>query len=180
MSNPNIAQRPYRLTAYDPEWPQLFTKYADQVRSVLGEHLLEIHHFGSTSIPGMFAKPNIDMYALVDSLENARQHKTELEKLSFTSRGDYSGIGEEYFTLDNHDGERIASLHIFEGSSDVFDDYKNFHDYLIANEHERERYIQFKKELYEKFKDDYPSYDAGKKQLIDELRANAKVWAQSR
>lgn len=176
MSNPKIKKRPYRLVEYDPEWPKQFERYASQIRSILKNDVLEIHHFGSTSIPGMFAKPNIDIYALVSSLEVVRQHKSMFEREGFTSRGDYSNIGEEYFTVDTAHGERIASLHVFEGSPQVFDDYRIFKDYLVTHKNEKERYISLKKELYEKYADDYSSYDAGKKHLIEELKEKAQQW----
>jgi GrpB-like predicted nucleotidyltransferase (UPF0157 family) len=179
MSNPNIGKRPYKLVDYDPEWPKQFERYARQMRAILDDDLLEIHHFGSTAIPGMFAKPNIDVYALATSLEAVRQHSEQFEELGFVSRGDYSNIGEEYFTLDTPEGERIASIHIFEGSPAVFDDYKSFKDYLLTHDDERQRYITLKQELYAKYKDDYPAYDAGKKQLIDELKASAQKWAKT-
>ncbi len=178
MSNPNIGQRPYQLVEYDPEWPKLFEAYSNQIKGILGNDLLEIHHLGSTSIPGMFAKPNIDIYALASSLDTVRSHKDGFEEAGFASRGDYSNIGEEYFTLDTPEGERIASVHIFEGSPEVFEDYKNFRDYLIANDSERQRYIDLKRKLYDQYKDDYPSYDAGKKQLIDELKQKTRTWAR--
>lgn len=178
MSNSNIGKRPYRLVEYDPAWPKQFETYAKQIKSILGDDLLEIHHFGSTSIPGMFAKPNIDIYALATSLESVRKRSEQFEKLKFVARGDYSNIGEEYFTLDTPEGERIASVHVFEGSPKVIESYKNFRDYLITREDELERYITLKRELYSKFKDDYPAYDSGKEQLIDELKSRAAQWAR--
>lgn len=176
----NITSRPYRVVEYDPEWKELFKKYAEQIKSVFGTNLVEIHHFGSTSIPGMFAKPNIDMYALVKSLDEVRAQYDAMCSLGFSCRGDYSNIGEEYFTLDTHEGERIASVHVFEGSNERFKDYRNFRNYLIANDSERERYIALKRDLYEKYKNDYPKYDAGKKELIDELREKANTWAEEK
>ena len=178
--NPNIKQRPYRVVDYDPTWPELFKKYSEQVRQALGANLLEIHHFGSTSIPGMFAKPNIDIYALVKSLDGVRDSYDAMRSAGFTSRGDYSSIGEEYFTLDTAEGERVASIHVFEGSDEIFNNYRNFRDYLTENPQERDRYIELKKELYKKFKNDYPSYDAGKRHLIEELKAKANQWAETR
>ncbi len=178
--NPNIHQRPYTLTEYDPSWPKIFEAYAKQVRNILGDNLIEIHHFGSTSIPGMFGKPNIDMYALVASFPQLREKIPQLKAAGFASRGDYSNIGEEYFTIDNPDGERVASLHIFEGDDGVLEDYRNFRDYLTQNNDAKNRYIALKRDLYARYRDDYPAYDAGKKQLIDQLKAEANAWAKQR
>lgn len=177
-TNPSIKNRPFRVVEYDPNWPKLFAKYSKKVRPILGKNLLEIHHLGSTSIPGMFAKPNIDMYALVKSLAKVRTKYKAMKSIKFTGRGDYSNIGEEYFTLDTPNGERIASLHIFEKNNARFKGYKNFRNYLMAHGKERERYISLKRQLYKKYKDNYPQYDAGKKKLISELRKKANEWAK--
>lgn len=176
--NPNINQRPYSVREYDPDWPELFKKYARDIKQALGDHILEIHHLGSTSIPGMFAKPNIDIYVLVTSLQAVRDWKDRMAAAGFTPRGDYSHIGEEYFTLDKPSGERIASIHIFEGNDEVFRPYKNFRDYLISHPAEKERYIARKKELYAQFADNYPAYDEGKQTLIRELIEKANAWAK--
>jgi GrpB-like predicted nucleotidyltransferase (UPF0157 family) len=175
--NPNIYSRPYTLVDYDVEWPKQFKKYSAEIQTILGDDLLEIHHFGSTSIPGMFAKTNIDIYALAKSLDAVRAQTDKMEAAGFTSRGDYSNIGEEYFTVDRPDGERIASIHIFEGSNEVFTSYANFRDYLISHSADRNRYIALKKALYKKYPDNYPAYDEGKRDTIDDIKAKAKAWA---
>jgi GrpB-like predicted nucleotidyltransferase (UPF0157 family) len=175
--NPKIHPRPYTLVDYDAAWPKLFKKYTAEIQIILGDDLLEIHHFGSTSIPGMFAKPNIDIYALARSLDAIRSRSDEMEAAGFTPRGDYSSIGEEYFTIDKPDGKRIASIHIFEGSNEVFTSYANFRDYLISNSADRNRYIALKKALYKEYPDDYPAYDEGKKETIDDIKAKANEWA---
>ncbi len=177
IHNPNINKRPYRVVDYDPDWPKLFAQYSDTIRQIFGDAVLEIHHFGSTSIPGMFAKPNIDIYVLVSTLDAIRGHKQQMEAAGFATRGDYSGIGEEYFTLDKPDGERIASIHVFEGTDEVFTPYKNLKDYLISHDEEKNRYIALKKDLYQKFADDYPAYDSGKEALLKEIIAKANAWA---
>lgn len=178
--NPNIHKRPYSVKPYDPEWPRLFERYANTIKNILDNRILEIHHFGSTSIPGMNAKPNIDIYILATSLDDVRKYENQMAAAGFAPRGDYSGIGEEYFTLDKPDGERIASIHIFEGSNAVFEPYKNFRDYLISHPAEKDRYIARKKELYAQFADNYPAYDEGKHTLIKELIEKANAWANQR
>jgi len=179
MSNANIHNRPFKVIEYDHSWPTQYQQYAGTIKGILGDNLTEIHHLGSTSIPGMFAKPNIDIYAAVASFDVLRGSYDKMKAAGFTPRGDYSHIGEEYFTVDHQDGERIASVHIFEGGSQKITDYKLFHDYLISNEVDRNRYIALKRELYDKYKDDYPAYDSGKRTLIDEIKSKAKNWANN-
>ena len=173
---PGSKNRPYEVVEYDNNWPLLYEQYAQKIKSIFGEELLEIHHFGSTSIPGMFAKPNIDIYVVVKDLARIKELYSQMETGGYTYHGDYCKIGEEYFTLDTELGERIASIHVFD-SPTVTIGYKNFRDYLEEFPEERGRYIALKKELFEKYRDDYRSYDSGKKELIDELKAKANEWA---
>src|SRR5579872_1206040 len=56
---------PIRLVDYDPEWPRLFQREADRIRGVLGDRALRIEHVGSTSVPGLAAKPIIDIILVV-------------------------------------------------------------------------------------------------------------------
>lgn len=180
MTNDNIHHRPYQVNEYNDNWPKLYRKYALLIQSVLGDNLIEIHHLGSTSIPGMFAKPNIDIYAAVSSLAELRVAVDKLQKVGFTPRGDYSHIGEEYYTVDQPDGQRIASIHIFQGHNPVIGQYINFRDYLVTHRADRESYIALKRELYDRYRDDYPAYDKGKQALIDAIKAKARLWASGR
>ena len=59
----------YSFTVYSPEWPIEFEREATRLRSILGDEIVEIHHIGSTSVPGLDAKPIIDMLPLVHNIE---------------------------------------------------------------------------------------------------------------
>lgn len=178
--NPNVTNRPFSVVEYDPNWPGLYEGYARTIAGIFGDTLLEMYHLGSTSIPGMFAKPNIDIYVLVKNLADVRNKYEQLTQAGFACRGDYSHIGEEYFTIDTISGERIASVHVFEGSGDIFKEYKNFRDYLITHDDVRERYISLKRELYAKFQNDYKKYDEGKQSMLSEIRARANEWVNTK
>jgi len=169
--------RPFTVVEYNPNWPTIYEKYKKLIAGIFGESLAEVVHIGSTSVPGMTGKPNIDICATVTHLKDARKHYSEMKKAGFACHGDYSGINEEYFTIENESGERVVSLHVFAVSSDAVNKYKNFRDYLIEFDDERDKYIKLKRSLYSRYKDDYQKYDTGKKQLIDEIRENATEWA---
>jgi len=68
---PRLAGR-IELADYDPEWPRLFRREADRIRAVLGERVVRLEHVGSTSVPGLAAKPIIDMIAGIRGLDEAR------------------------------------------------------------------------------------------------------------
>jgi GrpB-like predicted nucleotidyltransferase (UPF0157 family) len=67
----------------DPHWPDAFSLSSKEVRAALGANLRAIHHIGSTSIPGMHAKPVIDMLAVVSDLATLDRHAAQFESLGY-------------------------------------------------------------------------------------------------
>jgi len=90
--------RPYRLVEYNPKWKDTFEKHASKLRSIMGQDILEIYHVGSTSIPGMLAKPNIDVMVVVPNIAKIARYRSTMEAVGYAAHGDYSHISEEYFT----------------------------------------------------------------------------------
>jgi GrpB-like predicted nucleotidyltransferase (UPF0157 family) len=109
-----IKHRPYSITTYNPGWVDQYNQHAAAVSQVMASVNPQIHHIGSTSIPGMIAKPNIDIMVVVPDLPAIKQFYEPMTQAGYTPRGDYSHIQEEYFTEDQPDGERTASIHVFE------------------------------------------------------------------
>ena len=72
------------VTPYNPDWPAMFEAEAAKIREALGDNCLAIHHIGSTSVPGLAAKPKIDIIAVVDDPANAigsfREHRFSIPR----------------------------------------------------------------------------------------------------
>ncbi|MDD5043269.1 MAG: GrpB family protein [Patescibacteria group bacterium] len=166
--------RPYWLVKYDPIWPRQFAEKKKLILDVLGNEVLAIHHIGSTSIPGMVAKPQIDILVVVKDLRKVHEKATKMADWGFIPRGDYTGIGEEYFTEDDAEGERLTSVHILPEGHPEIKNILAFRDYLLENKKDRELYSAAKKELYRKYADNYPKYGAGKKTIITEICKRVK------
>lgn len=175
-----IPHRPYSITEYDPQWVDRFNEHAKRIKGIMGRVALEIHHIGSTSIPGMVAKPNIDIEVVVPSLEAARRLSKKMTMAGYTSRGDYSKIGEEYFTEDAENGERLASIHVFPVGHPDIQTQLDFRDYIRSHEKDRELYKATKWRLYLQYKDNYGAYDSGKQDVIEAIKMRARNWAKSR
>lgn len=171
--------RPYRIEEFTPDWKSRFNDHAAKIREVLGEEVLAIDHVGSTSIPGMIAKPNIDIMVTVPDIARIVDFRKKMEALGYISHGDYSNINEEYFTEDLPTGERVTSIHIFQKGNPEIKRHIDFRDYLTANEEARNRYINKKNELYVKYHDHYRAYDNGKHEVIEQLNHEAAAWAVS-
>jgi len=165
--------RPYQLAEYDPTWPQQFEVKKKLILEVLGQNVLDIYHIGSTSIPGMIAKPQIDIMVVVSDLQLVQDKTAEMTKHGFTPRGNYTGIGEEYFTEDDKNQQRLSSIHVLPVGHPQIDEILIFRNHLLNNKEDRELYISVKRDLYKKYADNYHEYDIGKKNIITEIKNRA-------
>ena len=100
------------FTPYSPNWPKIYASIAAEVTGTLGDNLLAIHHIGSTSVPGLAAKPTIDIIAEV---RNGMQTIQPLEQLDFQYKGEYNLPMRFFFVYRGlrFDNAKV-NLHIFE------------------------------------------------------------------
>ncbi len=153
---------------YDPQWEVKFQKEAVCIRQILGENCKEIHHIGSTSVPGLAAKPVIDIMPVVHSLERVDAAAEEFEKIGYEYLGEFGIPGRRY--LRKGGDERTHQIHIFQET-----DQKNIHrhlavrDYLRDHEESRRAYAKLKRELALKYPYDIEGYCDGKEEFVREL-----------
>ncbi len=173
--------RDFILSEYDPSWVEIFKIKEKVLRSILGDEIVRIHHIGSTSIPGMLAKPQVDLLVEVRDLEAIPKYYGEMETAGFKSMGrKYTRKPDnEYFVVDSADGKRLASIHVYQEGNEEIENLLTFRDYLIENEEARKMYIDMKRDLYVKFRDNYPEYRKGKFEVIEKLKAQAFDWKKS-
>ena len=81
---------------YQSEWASEYVREADQLREVFGARLKQIHHMGSTSVPGLAAKPIIDILPVVDTLEGIEQFDAQMEALGYEAKGEFGMPGRRY------------------------------------------------------------------------------------
>lgn len=169
--------RKFELKEYNPDWVKEFDKKAQILKRIFGDELLEIHHIGSTSIPGMIAKPQIDILIFVQDFSKIKDLYEEMMNSGFTPRGtEYVGTGNEYFTEDAVDGTRLASVHVFQIGQSKSRESLNFRDYLRAHKEDRDLYMSVKKDLYNKYSDNYAKYGSGKTSVIQEINKRVEKW----
>ena len=135
---------PITLVEYDPGWPELFEREANRIRSVLGSKALQIEHVGSTSVPGLCAKPIIDILLVVKNSADEPSYVPALEAAGYRLQ-----IREpEWFEHRMFKGPNTdINLHVFsEGASEI-DRMLRFRDWLRSNESDREKYAQAKRSL---------------------------------
>jgi GrpB-like predicted nucleotidyltransferase (UPF0157 family) len=170
------ANRPYAFGPYDPSWPVQFQEYSKNLREVFGSEIILLEHVGSTSVPGMWAKPQIDIVITVNHFEKIPEYYPDIQARGYKARGDYTSEGEEYFTLDNEEGTRLASVHVLPAGHRWATDLLDVRDYLRAHPKEVEYYSNVKRETNATYPADYTNYYKGKLEAIHTLRERAAKW----
>jgi GrpB-like predicted nucleotidyltransferase (UPF0157 family) len=132
------------LVDYDPAWPGLFEREAERIRTALGERALLVEHTGSTSIPGLAAKPIIDITLAVPDSGDEEAYAPPLEAAGYVLR-----IREpdwhEHRVFKGPDTN--VNLHVFSDGCPEIDRMIRFRDWLRANDADRELYERTKREL---------------------------------
>jgi len=135
-----------KLVAYDPRWPEAFECEAQAIGDASGGCLLELHHIGSTAIPGMIAKPVIDILGIATSLDAVEQHRAEMEAIGYEWRGEWGIPGRRYLKkLCSGRGYSAVQIHIHAAGSEKAAKHLLFRDYLRSHPDEASRYRLLKK-----------------------------------
>jgi GrpB-like predicted nucleotidyltransferase (UPF0157 family) len=166
---------PVILTAYDPEWPRMAASHAERLR-VLGSTLLTVHHIGSTSVPGLAAKPIIDLMPLVTDLADLDRDRRCVEALGYTWHGELGISGRRYCTLTDEAGVRIVQLHFFSAHSPQVERHIAFRDYLRTHPDAASAYEKEKRRARDLHPNDSHAYTDAKDAWIRKTEAKALVW----
>lgn len=173
------ASNPYKIkiVSYDKHWVDLFKDEANRIQQALGECLKEIYHIGSTSIPGMPAKPAIDMMLALDNMDDIPFISEKLTQLDYDSIRRQIIPHVSFFTK-RQDSTIRFHLHLHERGSPQIRRHVNFRDYVIQHRDVAQDYAKLKIQLAARFTNDACSYVSGKDKLVQEIDAKAKLWAE--
>lgn len=159
----------YELVPYSPEWPRWYTREAALLRKIFGPLLLDIQHVGSTAIPGMVAKPQLDILIQVVDITQVDICNDAMVAAGYVAYGDALQQHGRLFSRWNND-VKIVNVHIYQPESPAVRGYIGVRDYLIAHPGEAEKYAALKRELYKKYPHDYLKYRELKDPYIDKLK----------
>jgi GrpB-like predicted nucleotidyltransferase (UPF0157 family) len=172
--------RQVTVVPYDPRWPAAFERAAREVREALGESLLAIHHIGSTSIPGIHAKPIIDMLAVASDLLRVDECAERMRGIGYEAKGEFGIGGRRYFRRDNPAGVRTEHVHAFAAESPHVRRHLAFRDFLRAHAELAQEYSHLKQRLAAAHPFDIEAYMDGKEAFIRQTEAKALEWASRR
>ena len=158
------------LADYDEAWPRLFEREAARIRGALGTKALRIEHVGSTSVPGLAAKPIIDIDLVVADSSDEGAYVPELEAAGYVLR-----IREpDWYEHRCFKGpETNVNLHTFSEGCEEVERNVAFRDWLRTHEDDRELYLSVKRELATHDWKYVQNYADAKSAVVQEILARA-------
>ncbi|WP_409270543.1 GrpB family protein [Neobacillus sp. SCS-31] len=169
--------RKVEVVPYQEGWPESFTtEEAILIEAMEPDHVV-FHHIGSTSVPGLSAKPIIDILAEADALGLFDKAVDALRLAGYESRGENGVPGRRYFIKYDSNGDRRVHLHAFEKNSPQIKRHLAFRDYLRVHPVRAAHYGNVKETGAGLFPSDISSYIAYKEKTVLEIEREALVWA---
>ena len=157
---------------YDPEWPLKYERERKAIAEILDGNGISIYHIGSTSVPGLAAKPIIDMMAVVRSLEKVDDARGKFSELGYEYLGEFGIAGRRYFRKGGD--ERTHQIHIFQADAwNNIERHLAFRYYMRTHEKERTEYAKIKTALAQRFPYDIDGYCDGKDAFVREMEKRA-------
>jgi GrpB-like predicted nucleotidyltransferase (UPF0157 family) len=166
------------VVPYDSGWPHLFRMEAEELAAVLGEDVVTIHHIGSTAIPGIAAKPIVDMLVEVRDIERIDDFNEIMIEKGYLPKGEFGIVGRRFF-IKGSEEQRTHHIHVYGVGHPRVEEHLAFRDYMIAHAEEAEAYSRLKEELAGRYPHDIEGYMAGKDELIQAVIEKARVWRES-
>jgi GrpB-like predicted nucleotidyltransferase (UPF0157 family) len=156
------------IVSYDPNWPLMFESEAKLIKQALGNNCITIHHIGSTSVPGLSAKPIIDMLPVVRDIQEVDKATKAMEALGYEAKGEYGIAFRRYFQKE----KKIRThVHVYQESDSEINRYLKFRDWMSSHADDAENYAKLKKELAAKFPQDIFHYCNGKDAFVASIDA---------
>jgi GrpB-like predicted nucleotidyltransferase (UPF0157 family) len=154
-----------RLLEYDERWPALFAAESGRILAAVPTPPLALEHVGSTSVPGLCAKPVLDILAGHPTSVPALAFVAPLERAGYEHRGDAGIIGHQFFRRGQ---PRAYHIHLVEQGGRLWREYLAFRDYLRSDSRAAAQYAELKRGLAARHPRDRESYISGKSQFVVE------------
>jgi GrpB-like predicted nucleotidyltransferase (UPF0157 family) len=164
------------IVDYDPAWPGLYEEESARVREAAAGLLLAVEHVGSTAVPGLAAKPIVDLMAGVADKAAAEACLAPLAAIGYTdvTRQPPEEV-DWFFCLGNHPVPNHGyHVHLMRYPSAFWERHVLFRDYLRQNADVASAYERLKRELAVRYRDDRPAYTEAKDDFVEEALRQAR------
>ncbi|HEV7677471.1 MAG TPA: GrpB family protein [Candidatus Dormibacteraeota bacterium] len=171
VGEPAVLDAPIDLSEYDPEWPRRFARESERIHAALGDRIVLLEHCGSTSVPGLAAKPVIDMVMTVADSSDEASYVPPLQAAGYVLR-----IREpdwwQHRCFKGPDGN--VNLHVLSDGCPEVERMLLFRDTLRADDAERRRYERTKRELAAQRWRYVQNYADAKSEVVEAIMARAR------
>jgi len=175
---------PIRLVEYDPDWPEGFRREAERICAVLGDRVLQLEHVGSTAVPGLPAKPILDMLlalansadepAYVPAMEGAG-YVLRIREPDWNEHRLFKGpVTDPRLSTPGRGPDTNINLHVFSSGCPEIARMLAFRDWLRINPSDRDLYARTKLELAQKTWKYFQNYADAKTAVVEEIMARAR------
>jgi GrpB-like predicted nucleotidyltransferase (UPF0157 family) len=166
------------LVPHDPAWALRAAEEAALIAFALGPALICVEHVGSTSVPGIRAKPIIDLLPVAISLEALDARERDMRALGYEWRGEFGLAERRYCVRDAPDGRRLFNVHCWAEGHESLARHIAFRDYLRAHPDEAQSYEAEKIRAASISNDDISRYTDVKSLWIQACQSRALAWAE--
>ena len=165
-------REPASIVIVDPDttWPERFADLQRRVRQALPAQALSVEHIGSTSVPGLAAKPIVDMLLTVSSVDDEAAYVLAMERAGFVLR--VREPGHRMFRTP----ERDVHIHVYAPDDQAVADYLDLRDWLRTSESDRALYEATKRDLARREWTDMNHYADAKSDVIRAILDRARTW----
>lgn len=173
MSQVGLREGTVKLASYSAAWRRKFQAEQRRLATRLAPHRYRIEHIGSTAVPGIDAKPIIDIAIRIPSFRRLKTWIALLESTGYQYKGEYGLPGRHFFTRGN---PVIQHLHLVSPQTQHWNDWILFRDFLRAHPAAAEHYRRAKQTLARRFSKNRDAYTRAKTPLVQKLMRAARLW----
>jgi GrpB-like predicted nucleotidyltransferase (UPF0157 family) len=160
------------IKEYDPKWLELFEVESAVLMDAIGHYVADIQHIGSTAVPGLAAKPVIDILIGLRRLLDAQDCILPIEGMEYEYFPEFENeFPERRYFRKSSNGKRTHQIHLVEINTDFWKRHLAFRDYLRSHPEIANEYATLKKELAKQFENDREGYTNAKSNFIENVLA---------
>lgn len=164
-----------KVVDYNLNWSSDYQKEEHSIKTILQEELVKSFHIGSTSVPGLKAKPIIDILLVVNDIHKLDSFSKQFQDIGYEVMGEFGIAGRRYFRKGgNH---RTHQIHAFQYNKiEEIERHLAFRDYLRVHPEVCRQYGELKSQLAEVYPNDIEGYGDGKDDFVKSVEKDAIKW----